>query len=166
MSSKRTAANQANARRSTGPRTNDGKMRSRSNALRHGLAVPVAAIPELAHHVAQLALAIAGNDTDDPHIFEAAVRVAEAAVDVLRTCRARVELLSLSPAVPRPATPSPASTTQSKSESECETFESVAAQLAKLDRYDRRSRSRRDRAIRALEEARATALSKNDSARD
>src|ERR1700745_3062336 len=31
------AANQANAQRSTGPRTGDGKARARQNALRHGL---------------------------------------------------------------------------------------------------------------------------------
>ena len=34
---KQFAANRANARRSTGPRTEEGKQQSRRNAVRHGL---------------------------------------------------------------------------------------------------------------------------------
>src|SRR5947209_7690102 len=37
ISDKQLAANRANALRSTGPRTNEGKHRSRENAVRHGL---------------------------------------------------------------------------------------------------------------------------------
>lgn len=41
-SAKKIAANRRNALRSTGPRTGAGKARSRGNALKHGLAVPIA----------------------------------------------------------------------------------------------------------------------------
>jgi hypothetical protein len=94
MSSKRAAANRANAKHSTGPRTAEGKSRSRQNAFKHGLAVPVSALPELAGDVLKMAHALAGEGQQDPHFLEAAVRAAEAAVDVLRVRRARVELLS------------------------------------------------------------------------
>jgi hypothetical protein len=41
MSQARTAANRANAKRSTGPKTTHGKQASAQNALRHGLNRPV-----------------------------------------------------------------------------------------------------------------------------
>jgi Ni/Co efflux regulator RcnB len=41
-------ANQRNAQRSTGPRTQAGKARSKQNAWKHGLAVPISVQPHLA----------------------------------------------------------------------------------------------------------------------
>src|SRR4051812_22680570 len=51
-------------------------------------------LPELTDDVWEIARALAGEAQQDPHLLEAAMRVAEAAVDVLRVRRARVELLS------------------------------------------------------------------------
>jgi hypothetical protein len=48
-------ANRANARLSTGPRTERGKARASRNARRHGLSVPVLADSRLAKQVEDLA---------------------------------------------------------------------------------------------------------------
>ncbi len=43
--SKRTAANRRNAQMSTGPRTEEGKSRSRRNAVKHGILAPHSTSP-------------------------------------------------------------------------------------------------------------------------
>jgi hypothetical protein len=86
------AANRANAQRSTGPRSVAGKASSRRNASKHGLAVRASALPDLAQEVTQLAQQIA-EGSESILIQEAATRVAEAAIDVLRVRNARVQVL-------------------------------------------------------------------------
>ena len=92
-SPKREAANRANAQRSTGPRTAAGKSRSRRNAFRHGLAVPTAALPELAATVAALAQTLVGSGSPALEVHEAATRLAEATIDLMRVRTARLVLL-------------------------------------------------------------------------
>jgi hypothetical protein len=92
-SSRKISANRANAQRSTGPRSPHGKAQSRLNALKHGLAISTAALPELADDIADLARRIAGDASDNPSVLEAARRVAATAVDVDRVRRIRRELL-------------------------------------------------------------------------
>ena len=91
-SPKRQAANRANAQRNTGPRTAAGKSRSRHNAFRHGLAVPTAALPELAATAAALAQTV-GPSSPAPEVHEAASRLAEATLDLLRVRTARLVLI-------------------------------------------------------------------------
>lgn len=186
MSVKRVAANQKNAKRSTGPRTAEGKSRSRQNALKHGLAVPASAMRELTNDVLLLARSIAGDAHDIPLVLQAATRVAEATIDVQRARRARVELLNRSGIQASHALQksSGVSTSGTKSRPlpsfaqydepigshfpgfispaarlECEiaAFEKIASQLENLEQYERRSTSRRDRAIRAFTEIKAAA---------
>jgi hypothetical protein len=90
---RKVSANRANAQRSTGPRSVEGKVQSRLNAFKHGLAIPAAALPELAYDITELAKRMVGNASDDPSILQAAMRVVAAAVDVDRVRWARADLM-------------------------------------------------------------------------
>ena len=76
----------ARPRGRTGPRSAAGKARTSRNALRHGLAVPVLADAVLSAEVDDLARRIANGDD---RLLKAAVRVAEAQVDLRRIRQAR-----------------------------------------------------------------------------
>jgi hypothetical protein len=98
------AANRANARSSTGPRTAAGKARVARNACRHGLNRPVTGEPALAREVETLARAICGLGVEradaercDPALrlmLYLARRIAEAQVDLVRVRRLRHDLLA------------------------------------------------------------------------
>ena len=118
------AANRANAARSTGPRTRAGKQTSARNALRHGLSLPVLADPGLAAEAAELARRIAGEGASEPR-RAAALRIAEAQVDIERIRRVRTQIMTEGFAAADPT-----------------------ARLMRLDRYERRALWRRKSAIR------------------
>src|ERR1700751_3834829 len=86
------AANRANAARSTGPRTRAGKAAVARNALRHGLSLPVLADPALAAEAAALAGRIAGEGVSEAR-RAAALRIAEAQVDIERIRRVRTQIM-------------------------------------------------------------------------
>jgi hypothetical protein len=93
-STKRTAANRRNATRSTGPRTQAGKSRSRKNAVRHGLSSKVTTDAALMAAVDELAKRIA-REHGKPDQSEEARMAAEAEVRILRVRAARASLLEL-----------------------------------------------------------------------
>ena len=94
MTSRRlAAANRRNARKSTGPRTAEGKRSVARNALRHGLRIPVFADPALAKEIVELAERIA-DGSQEPRTRELAVDVAAAQVDVQRVRHARDLLIA------------------------------------------------------------------------
>lgn len=92
-SSERAKANRRNAQKSTGPKTAAGKRKVAGNALSHGLAVPVACVPELGEVAERLARRLAG-DAPSPARLQAARRVAEAQADLARIRQAKMDLLA------------------------------------------------------------------------
>jgi hypothetical protein len=160
-SATRIAANRANARASTGPRTAKGRRRSAKNALRHGLRVPISAEPHLVKEVEALARDIAGPESDY-EIVELARRVAEAQVDVARIQRSRHRRLSDEGSVQEDAplsAPGKADAKPSDADLRIATrLLEVANQLRPLERYERRALNRRRRAIWALDVARERRL--------
>ena len=92
ISERKLRANRANSRRSTGPRTIAGRAAAARNSRRHGLAIPIPSAPALSAEVEAMAQMIAGDEFLE--LIEAARRIAEAEVDVIRVRRARKELLS------------------------------------------------------------------------
>ena len=138
-SARRLAANRANARKSTGPRTAAGKARSARNARRHGLTLPVLHYPALSGEAAALGRIIAGADADAER-HEAACRIAEAQIDLRRIQRVRWQLIA---ELQRHLRQDPFADDEKPA--------ALIRRLAALDRYERSARMRRQRAMRAFD---------------
>ena len=80
-SERKRKANKANAQASTGPKFQNGKMRSAQNARQHGLSVPALSDPTWLPEVQNLARKISGDDASD-HLHQLALNVAGAQIDL------------------------------------------------------------------------------------
>src|ERR1700704_1754789 len=129
----RIAANRANARKSTGPKTAAGKARVSRNARRHGLSRPLFCEGTYAPHVEALAREIAGQDADDEHLALAR-NIAIAQLDLARVRIAKRDLQDAA--------------NFGTTDAQYPRDWSVLPQLERLDRYEQRVFSRRRRAVR------------------
>jgi hypothetical protein len=129
-SEKQLRANRENAKRSTGPKTAAGRLKSSSNALRHGLSRPLAADPAALMTACQMAELFVAKGGDDMQARMAALEVGHAEAQLLRVAAVRRKLLSNLDV-------GTASLKQLR-------------RLAVLDRYERQALTRRRRAARRL----------------
>jgi hypothetical protein len=88
-STKKIAANRNNARKSTGPRTAQGKSRTSRNALRHGFAIVPRPNGPASAQIESMAKAICGEGAT-PFQYEQALTIAESEMMLLRVRAARV----------------------------------------------------------------------------
>ena len=126
-SDRKLAANQTNAKKSTGPKSDLGKYRSARNALSHGLAIPVGNIAALRSDIETLALSIA-RASGGKAVTELSRQAAEAQLEILRIRKARAAIYA----------------TETN-------HDELTIRLASLERYERRAFSRRKRAFRWME---------------
>jgi hypothetical protein len=123
-SEKQIAANRANAKRSTGPRSALGKLRSSRNAVRHGLSCPLP-LDATSGEARAIAHSLVADGADDQQQL-AASELAAAQLELLRIRAERGRLL---------ASIDPASSDAVE-----------LKRLVALDRYERLAHTRRRRA--------------------
>lgn len=151
------AANRANSRLSTGPKSRKGKSRSAQNARRHGLSLSVLLNPKLSKEVEKLAQEVA-RGSEDREVLEAARMFAEAQVDLERITRFRYDYLHrFAEHLGSSATSSGSISSQMSAGVEPGSLEAtepprrhILKQLLKIDRYEQRALSRRKYAARML----------------
>ena len=133
-SERKTISNRKNAQKSTGPRSELGRLRSRRNALRHGLAVAIGSDPSFSKDIESLATILASGRSGQL-VQEFARQGAEAHLDLVRIRQRRAERLDA---------------TLGNLKSTLEDYAELNNNLAQLERYERRAFSRRKRALLAL----------------
>lgn len=133
-SERKIAANRSNAKKSTGPRTNAGRSKSRRNALRHGLAVDIRTDSAYREEIEQLANMLSrarGRRT----VSDSDRDAAEAQIDLLRIRKLRAYLFE---------------TIYFAHGADPDRLAELNDKLAALERYERRAFSRRKNAFRLI----------------
>ena len=128
---KQIAANRANAKKSTGPKTAAGRLKSSRNALRHGLSLPLRLDMETYGKADAIARALTRDQTDQEHVLAlAATELAQAQIELLRIRTVRSELMAAIDLASGEVEP--------------------LRRLAALDHYERLAYTKRRRASRKL----------------
>jgi len=132
ISARKLFANRANAKKSTGPKTQAGKARVARNGWRHGLMTPVSSNTGFSAEVEALARLITGNDASRER-FDCACRIAEAQLDLKQVRDARQEVVAAA------AGPNIVAAIADSN---------LLKKLAPLNRYEQRALARRRFAVR------------------
>jgi hypothetical protein len=157
------AANRSNGRKSRGPKTISGKLRTRYNALRQGFSLVTQHNPVAQKEVEQMAKAICGDRATDAVLFEQAKAIAECELLLRNVRMERVRLIekiqgrlvmprdepsheNLSSEAFESSEPPPARP-QTTDQDEYAAMESAMPNFKPLQRYERRTHSRQRRAI-------------------
>jgi hypothetical protein len=128
-----------------GPRTVAGKSRSRYNALKHGLSVPIGADRHLRKSVLGLAHMIAGEGASDPMLAQALI-IAECELTLQRIHQARVTAIENTMANNHNETQTAGATETAAA------FAKALPTLCGIERYERRACSRRKNAQNRLDD--------------
>lgn len=132
ISARRLVANKQNATLSTGPRTQAGKLRSRANAHRHGLATQLSDDPDERSKIECLAVVLT-DGCDHISLGAQARIIAECYFDLRRIRNARHGTFLK----------------MGRTESYID-LESAVSEITKIDRYAQRTLSKRKTALRNL----------------
>ena len=132
------AANRRNGSLGRGPKTSAGKARSRRNALKHGLSIPVNRDKTLRRKIAVLARILAQPEAGN--VFEQARAAAEAEFELVRA-RAAMEAVLTRAGITSHRNGGP---------EQGNALIHVLPELQRLERYERRAFSKRNRALRDL----------------
>jgi hypothetical protein len=151
-SERKIAANRRNAIRSTGPRSDHAKARTRRNALRHGLAVISLRDPSFSAEAHRLTSVICGKDANSTKREQALV-LAENELMLLKVRAARISVMQriFSSAPEMKLGSGTERETLIKAKEYAGAYSVAIKQLTRLDRYERVALARRTRAIRALD---------------
>lgn len=126
---KQIAANRANAKKSTGPKTAAGRLKSSRNAFRHGLSLPLP-FDLVTSKTARALTRLLTPDQPDEEKLNAATAVAQAQLELIRIREVRAKLTA-------------------EMDLTSFTFEQLQ-RLAALDRYERLAATKRRRASHKL----------------
>lgn len=138
LSEKRTAANRRNAKKSTGPRTEEGKRRTSRNALRHGLSLrpghPGSPAETVEQFITDLLL-VYGHQQKE--LRQVARLLAEADAELARVRHVRREFLA-----------SIVIKDTMRARGYAAQASETLDQIGRLDRYEQGARRRREKAVR------------------
>jgi hypothetical protein len=137
-------ANRRNSARSTGPQTADGKMRSKSNAMKHGLAAITLAQPKRSDEIERLTTALA-EGSSDPERLALARAAAEAELELRMLHELRTLALRLATKAVNES-----GMLYSGVNEHLPTVLKAVRQHARLERYVRRAFSKRNGLFRRL----------------
>jgi hypothetical protein len=141
------AANRANAKRSTGPKTRGGKRRASQNAYVHGLAGQRPIEPDVIATLEQAAREIVQSTNGRINLFQAR-SIAQAQQDLLRARSISAAVVAKTLASPLDGGAVSFSPGRSSQADDAGAIERAVARLRVLDRYEHRALARRDQAIR------------------